>query len=199
MKALKDKKILLGVGGGIAAYKACELVRRLSEQGADVHVILTKAAQKFVTALSFQSLSQNPVHSDLFDLTEESEMSHIKLADEADLMLIAPATADLLAKLAHGHADDLLTTAVLVTRAPLFFAPSMNVNMWEKAIVQQNIQTLQSRGYHMVEPAEGYLACGWEGKGRLAEVETIVEALKNFQISNSDKVLKKKASKILRS
>ncbi len=193
MKTLQGKKILLGIGGGIAAYKSCDLLRRLTEQGAEVHVILTKAAQKFVTALTFQSLSQNPVHTDLFDLTEESEMSHIKLADEADLMLIAPATADLIAKLAHGHADDLLTTAVLVTRAPVFFAPSMNVNMWEKAIVQQNIKTLQSRGYFMIEPAEGALACGWEGKGRLAEVESIVETLKNFQSVKTSNNIKKKA------
>ncbi len=177
MDDLKNKKILLGVSGGIAAYKACEVTRRLTERGAEVRVILTKAAEKFVTALSFQALSQHPVHSDLFNLTEESEMGHIKLADEADLFLIAPATADLLAKLATGLADDLLTTAALVTRAPLLFAPSMNVNMWEKEVVQENIRKLQSRGCQMIEPAEGYLACGWEGKGRLAEPETIVAAV----------------------
>ncbi|HEX5035271.1 MAG TPA: bifunctional phosphopantothenoylcysteine decarboxylase/phosphopantothenate--cysteine ligase CoaBC, partial [bacterium] len=148
-----------------------------TERGAEVRVILTKAAEKFVTALSFQALSQHPVHSDLFSLTEESEMGHIKLADEADLFLIAPATADLLAKLATGLADDLLTTAALVTRAPILFAPSMNVNMWEKEVVQENIFKLQSRGCRMIEPAEGYLACGWEGKGRLAEPETIVQAV----------------------
>jgi len=174
MDDLKNKKILLGVSGGIAAYKACEVTRRLTERGAEVRVILTKAAEKFVTALTFQALSQHPVHSDLFNLTDESEMGHIKLADEADLFLIAPATADLLAKLAHGQADDLLTTAALVTRAPILFAPSMNVNMWEKEVVQENIRKLQSRSYQMIEPAEGYLACGWEGKGRLAEPETIV-------------------------
>ncbi|HKX12246.1 MAG TPA: bifunctional phosphopantothenoylcysteine decarboxylase/phosphopantothenate--cysteine ligase CoaBC [bacterium] len=177
MDDLKNKKILLGVSGGIAAYKACEVTRRLTERGAEVRVVLTKAAEKFVTALSFQALSQHPVHSDLFNLTEESEMGHIKLADEADLFLIAPATADVLAKLATGLADDLLTTAALVTRAPLLFAPSMNVNMWEKEVVQENIRKLQSRGCQMIEPAEGYLACGWEGKGRLAEPETIVAAV----------------------
>ncbi|MDL1872614.1 bifunctional phosphopantothenoylcysteine decarboxylase/phosphopantothenate--cysteine ligase CoaBC [Deltaproteobacteria bacterium PRO3] len=186
--SLKGKKILLGVGGGIAAYKSCELLRRLTERGADVHVVLTPSAQQFVTALTFQALSQHPVHTDLFSLTEESEMSHIKLADEADLLLIAPATADLIAKLAHGIANDLLTTVALVTRAPVFFAPSMNVNMWEKDVVQNNVQTLLRRGYRMVEPAEGYLACGWEGKGRLAEPEVILSAVeRHFSDGGSGK------------
>lgn len=188
--SLKGKKILLGVSGGIAAYKACELLRRLNDRGADVHVILTASAQKFVTPLTFQALSQKPVHTDLFSLTEESEMSHIKLADEADLLLIAPATADILAKLAHGLADDLLTTIALVTRAPIFFAPSMNVNMWEKPVVQENISTLSKRGYSMVEPTEGYLACGWEGKGRLAEPEAILAKLEGY-FSPSKKSKKK--------
>lgn len=175
--ALQGKKILFGVSGGIAAYKACELLRRLTERGAEVHVILTHSAQQFVTALTFQALSQHPVHTDLFNLTEESEMSHIKLADEADLLLIAPATADLIAKLAHGMANDLLSTVALVTRAPLFFAPSMNVNMWEKEIVQDNVRSLVKRGGKMIEPTAGYLACGWEGKGRLAEPEAILAAV----------------------
>jgi phosphopantothenoylcysteine decarboxylase/phosphopantothenate--cysteine ligase len=175
MMQLKGKNILLGVGGGIAAYKACELLRRLTDAGATVHVVLTSAAQQFVTALTFQSLSQNPVHTDLFNLTEESEMSHIKLADQADLVLIAPATADLIAKAAYGMAGDLLTTILLVTRAPVILAPSMNVNMWEKEIVQKNIQTLRERGYQIIEPDEGYLACGWEGRGRLADPEGIVQ------------------------
>jgi len=186
--SLKGKKILLGVGGGIAAYKSCELLRRLTERGADVHVVLTPSAQQFVTALTFQALSQHPVHTDLFNLTEESEMSHIKLADETDLLLIAPATADLIAKLAHGMANDLLTTVALVARAPVYFAPSMNVNMWEKDVVQDNVKTLLSRGYRMVEPAEGYLACGWEGKGRLAEPEVILAAVeRHFSDGGSGK------------
>lgn len=175
MMELKGKNILLGVGGGIAAYKACEILRRLTDAGAEVHVVLTSAAQQFVTALTFQSLSQHPVHTDLFNLTEESEMSHIKLADKADLVLIAPATADLIAKAACGMAGDLLTTVLLVTRAPVILAPSMNVNMWEKEIVQQNIRILKERGYQIIEPDEGYLACGWEGKGRLADPEGIVQ------------------------
>lgn len=183
MANLSKKKILLGVGGGIAAYKACEILRRLTDAGADVHVVLTKAAQKFVTPLTFQSLSQNPIHTDLFNLTEESEMSHIKLADGADLMLIAPATADLIAKMACGLADDLLTTSVLVCRSPIFVAPSMNVNMWEKEIVQKNLQILRDRGIQIIEPEEGYLACGWEGKGRLAEVDTIVSTLSKNKVA----------------
>jgi phosphopantothenoylcysteine decarboxylase/phosphopantothenate--cysteine ligase len=195
---LKGKKLILGVGGGIAAYKACELTRRLSDAGADVHVVLTESAQQFVTPMSFQALSQNAVHTDLFSLTQESEMNHIKLADEADALVIAPATADILAKMAHGMAGDLLTTLVLVTRAPIFFAPSMNVNMWEKEIVQQNVGTLVARGFHLIEPEEGYLACGWEGKGRLAEVETILGALQGFSASPR-KAAKKKVFKIRKS
>lgn len=193
---LKGKKVLIGVCGGIAAYKACELVRRLSDLGSDVHVVLTASAQQFITPMSFQALSQNPVHTDLFNLSEESEMNHIKLADETDLMIIAPATADILAKLACGMAGDLLTTIALVTRAPIFFAPSMNVNMWEKDIVQKNIQVLQERGYRMVEPEAGYLACGWEGKGRLAEVETILHMIQTHVSPSEKKSLKKKASSV---
>lgn len=174
---LNHKKIILGVSGGIAAYKACELVRRLQDQGADVHVVLTQAAQKFVTPLSFQALSQNAVHTNLFDLTEESQMGHIQLADEADLVLIAPTSADLLAKMSIGMADDLLTTLILVTRAPVFLVPAMNVNMWEKSIVQENIQKLQEQNFQVLEPAEGNLACGWQGKGRLPEVPEIVSWL----------------------
>jgi len=195
---LSGKKCLLGVGGGIAAYKACELVRRLTDLGADVHVILTKSAQHFITALTFQSLSHNPVHTDLFNLTEESEMSHIKLADEADLVVIAPATADLIAKVAVGLADDLLTTALLVTRAPVIFAPSMNVNMWEKEVVQKNLQTLKMRGYQIVEPEEGYLACGWEGKGRLADTDLILKAIQgSHDLKKSGKKKSLSGKKIL--
>jgi phosphopantothenoylcysteine decarboxylase/phosphopantothenate--cysteine ligase len=180
MSNLKGKKIILGVSGGIAAFKACEILRRLQEKGSEIHVVLTQAAQKFVTPLTFQSLSQNPVHTDLFNLTEESEMSHIKLADEADLLLIAPATADLIGRLAHGLADDLLTTVALVTKAPLLLAPSMNVNMWEKAVVQENIQTLKKRGVRFLDPESGYLACGWEGKGRLPGVDVITEEVEQI-------------------
>ncbi len=191
---IRGKKILLGVCGGIAAYKACELVRRLTDGGVDVHVILTASGQQFITPLTFQSLTHNPVHTDLFNLTEESEMSHIKLADEADLVIIAPATADVIAKMAVGMANDLLTTVILVTKAPVFLAPSMNVNMWEKDIVQKNIRTLQERGYIFIEPEEGYLACGWEGKGRLAETETILSAIKGRNSRSATKSKKKTLS-----
>jgi phosphopantothenoylcysteine decarboxylase/phosphopantothenate--cysteine ligase len=191
---LKNKKIILGVSGGIAAYKSCEIVRRLSDQGAEVHVVLTQSAQQFVTPLTFQTLSQNPVHTDLFNLNEESEMNHIKLADEADLIIIAPATADVIGKIAYGLAGDLLSTIVLATGAPLYFAPSMNVNMWEKEVVQKNIQKLQSRGYQMIESEAGYLACGWEGKGRMAEPETILDAILNY-FKKSDAKSKKKSRK----
>lgn len=193
---LKGKKVILGVSGGIAAYKACELARRMQDAGADVHVILTASAQQFVTALTFQSLTGNPVHTDLFSLTEESEMSHIQLADTADFLVIAPATADLIAKLAVGMANDLLTTVVLVTKAPIFLAPSMNVNMWEKDIVQQNIAVLKKRGLKFIEPDAGYLACGWEGKGRLAEPEAILRELGG---GNTSLPAKKKAFKVKKS
>lgn len=178
MTTLKDKKILLGVSGGIAAYKACEILRRLQDEGAEVRVVLTSSAQKFITPLTFQSLSGHPVHTDLFSLTEESEMGHIKLADEADLVLVAPATADLIARMAHGLADDLLTTLLLVTRAPVVLAPSMNVNMWEKSVTQENLSKLKKRGAEIIDPEEGELACGWVGKGRLADVEKIIEVVK---------------------
>lgn len=184
---LKNKKVVLGVAGGIAAYKACDLARRLTDQGADVHVILTTSAQEFITPLTFQSLTGNAVHTDLFSLTEESEMSHIHLADSADLIIVAPTTADLIAKIAVGMANDLLTTVLLVTRSPVFLAPSMNVNMWEKEVVQKNLRTLQDRGYHIVEPEEGFLACGWEGKGRLAESEAILKAVRNLSASTAKK------------
>ncbi len=174
---LKDKKIILGVSGGIAAYKACDLVRRLQDEGAEVHVVLTAAAQQFVTPMTFQALSQNAVHTDLFSLTEESQMGHIQLADEADLILIAPASADLIAKLSTGMANDLLTTLVLVTQAPIFLAPAMNVNMWAKPVVQKNIVTLKERGFLIIDPEEGSLACGWEGAGRLPEVKNMISWL----------------------
>lgn len=191
MSPLKDKKIVLGVSGGIAAYKACEILRRLMDQGAEVHVVLTPAAQKFITPLSFQALSGRAVHTDLFSLTEESEMGHIQLADQADLILIAPTTADLIGRVRAGLAGDLLCTILLASKAPVLFVPSMNVNMWEQAIVQENIQALSQRGYHFIEPETGYLACGWVGKGRLADVEQILAKTNELLLTNSN--LKKKS------
>src|SRR6266446_10496420 len=172
---MKDKTIVLGVTGGIAAYKAAEIVRLLVKEGAAVRVIMTKNAQEFITPLTLQTLSGHPVSSETFNLTQESEIGHIRLADSADLMLIAPATANVIAKLAHGLADDLLTTLLLATTAPILIAPAMNVHMYAHPLVQENMRKLASLGYSFVEPTEGFLACGYEGKGRLADPEDIVE------------------------
>ncbi len=174
---LQNKNILLGVSGGIAAYKAAELVRLLVKAGATVRVVMTRNAQEFITPLTLQSLSGNPVSTDTFDLTQESEIGHIRLADTADLVLIAPATANILAKLAHGLADDLLSTLLLVARAPVVIAPTMNVHMYAHPATQENLKTLQRFGHHIIEPTEGDLACGYEGKGRLAEPAQIVECV----------------------
>ncbi len=176
---LQNKNILLGVSGGIAAYKAAELVRLLVKAGATVRVVMTKNAQEFITPLTLQSLSGNPVSTETFDLTQESEIGHIRLADTADLVLIAPATANILAKLAHGIADDLLSTLLLVTRAPVVIAPAMNVHMYAHPATQENLKTVQRFGHHIIEPAEGDLACGYEGKGRLAEPAQIVECVES--------------------
>ena len=174
---LKGKKIVLGITGGIAAYKSAELTRRLVEQGAEVHVMMTKAAQQFITPLTLQTLSGHPVHADLFSLTEEQEIGHIHLADTADLILVAPATADILAKVTHGICDHLITTVLCATRAPVLFAPSMNVHMWENPIVQENIRALKKHRYTILEPDSGYLACGYTGKGRLPEPDALIQAI----------------------
>ncbi len=174
---LKGKKIVLGVTGGIAAYKAAELVRELVRADGEVFVVMTKAAQAFVTPLTFQTLSGNKVTTELFSLIDESEIGHISLADRADLLVIAPATANVIGKIASGIADDLLTTIVMATTAPVLLAPAMNVHMWENAVCQENIEKLRSRGYHFIDPEAGELACGYEGKGRLVEIPAIVEEI----------------------
>lgn len=179
-KSLKGKTIVVGVCGGIAAYKSCELVRLFIEAGADVHVMMSKSAQQFIGPLTFQTLTGNPCHTELFDLTQEQEISHIALADRADAMVIAPATANIIAKLAYGLADDLLSTVVLATQAPLVIAPSMNVNMWDNVATQDNVATLKKRGHHMLDPESGYLACGWEGKGRLPDPQVIFDAVRTI-------------------
>jgi phosphopantothenoylcysteine decarboxylase/phosphopantothenate--cysteine ligase len=171
---LASKHIVLGIGGGIAAYKAAELVRLLVKAGAVVDVVMTRAAQQFITPLTLQALSGRPVATELFDLVQESEIGHIALADRAELLLIAPATADLVARLALGLGDDLLTTLALACRAPLLLAPAMNVNMWQHPSVQDNLARLVQRGAHVVGPAAGELACGWIGTGRLVEPVEIV-------------------------
>ncbi len=172
---LTNKKIILGICGGIAVYKAVELLRLLTKAGAEVHVIMTSAAQEFVTPLTFQALSSNPVHTELFNLIAEREIGHISLADQADLFIIVPATANVIGKIAAGIADDLLTTTVMATKAPVLFAPAMNVNMFTNPIYRENEQKLRRLGYLFVDPIRGTLACGWEGEGKLAAPETIFE------------------------
>ena len=180
MSVLKDKTIVLGVTGGIAAYKAAEIVRILIQRGAKVRVVMTRNAQEFITPLTMQTLSQNPVATDTFSLTQESEIGHIRLADTADAILIAPATADVIAKAAVGIADDLLTTILLATRAPVAFAPAMNVNMYAHPTVTENLERLRSRGVTIIQPAEGELACGYEGKGRLPDPAIVVDEVERM-------------------
>lgn len=177
MMLLQGKKILLGVGGGIAAYRAVELMRLLMKQGADVRCVMSRAAQQFVTPLTFEALSGNTVHHDLFDLTADHGMGHIQLVRWADVIVVAPMTANMIAKVAHGMADDLLSTLLLVADVPVLIAPAMNVSMWEAAVTQQNLYTLQQRGVAVVAPVAGELACGEQGAGRLAEPLAIVQAV----------------------
>jgi len=171
------KTIVVGVTGGIAAYRTCELVRALVKGGHRVKVVMTEAATRFVTPLTFRTLTSEPVAVSLWADAPESKIHHISLADEADVMLIAPCTANVIAKLAHGRADDVLTTAALATEAPLIVAPAMNVHMWRKPVTRANIATLRARGTVIVEPATGELACGDVGEGRLAPMDSILEAV----------------------
>jgi len=168
--------VVLGVTGCIGAYKACEVLRELQRREVDVRVVMTAAATRFVTPMTFEALSRHPVFHDQWALGVNGEIRHISLADEAELLLVAPATANILGKFARGIADDALSTLYLATRAPVVVAPAMNVNMLEHPAVGENLAVLRARGVSVVEPGSGYLACGWLGKGRLAEVEEIVEA-----------------------
>lgn len=177
---LRGKRILLIVSGGIAAYKCLELIRRLRERGASVRCVLTKGGAQFVTPLSLSALSEDKVYTDLFSLTDEAEMGHIQLSRDADLLLVVPASADILAKMAHGMADDLATTALLATDKAVMVAPSMNVRMWTHAATQANLTTLQARGVHVVGPVEGDMACGEFGPGRMAEPDAIADAVSDF-------------------
>lgn len=177
---LKDKNIILGVTGGIAAYKCVDLVSRLRKQGADVHVILTKGAQNFVTETAMREISGNPVVTSMWQEIQQYDVEHIALAQLADVVLVAPATANVIAKCACGMADDMLTTTLLATKAPVFFAPAMNTNMYENSITQQNLHTLQERGCHIIDPAAGHLACGTSGVGRMPEPQELVEILADF-------------------
>jgi len=168
------KTIILGVCGSIAAYKAADLTSKLTKQGHQVFVVMTESATQFVGAMTFQTLSRNPVTSGVFDERDSWRPTHIDLADRADLFLIAPATANVIAKLANGIADDALTSIALATRAPFLIAPAMNGKMWLHDATQQNVMTLKSRGAEFIGPEEGMLACGYEGVGRLWKVEDIV-------------------------
>ncbi len=177
---LEGKKIVLGVTGGIAAYKTVEVASRLRQAGAEVYVIMTRAAKEFVTELTFREISGHPVASDMWAPVTHWNVAHIALANLADAVLVAPATANLLAKAAHGLADDMLTTTLLATAAPLFFAPAMNSRMYLNPVTQENIAALRGRGVHIIEPASGHLACGTAGPGRLPEPEELVAVLESF-------------------
>ena len=177
IKDLKGKNILLGVTGGISAYKSCELSRLLMKDGADVNVVMTSNAEKFVSALTFQYLTGNKVSNDMYDVSDP-KISHIDLADKADLIIICPATANFISKFANGIADNLLLNILLATKARIIVCPAMNVNMYENKIIQENIIKLKKNGVIFIEPETGELACGWEGKGRLAEIENILKFIK---------------------
>ncbi len=174
------RRVLLIIGGGIAAYKSLELIRLFRGRGIGVRVILTKAGKEFVTRLSAASLSGDKVYDDLFSLTDEAEMGHIELSRSADLVVVAPATADLMAKCANGQANDLASTALLATDKPVLMAPAMNVRMWEHPAVRRNLQTLRGDGVHFVGPDEGEMACGEFGMGRMAEPQAILDASANL-------------------
>ena len=182
----KKPCIVLGVTGGIAVYKACELLRLLQKRGIDVFVVMTQNACRFVAPLTFETLSGHPVAVDTFDRPQTWEVEHIALAKRADLFLIAPATANIIGKMACGIADDMLSTTVMATRAPVLVAPAMNTGMWESAAVQQNVKTLQARGVQFVMPASGHLACGDSGAGKLEDVEIIAERAREMLFAKRD-------------
>ena len=174
----RGKNIILGVTASIAIYKSCDIVRRLKQAGFSVNVIMTKEAEELIRPIVFQSLSGNKVHSGLFDEPEAWEIEHVSLADRASLVLIAPATANIIGKIASGISDDLLTCVICATTAPVLICPAMNENMFKNKITQENIKKLKSLGYRFVEPRKGKLACGKTGVGCLAEVDDLVEEIK---------------------
>ncbi|MDX1590312.1 MAG: bifunctional phosphopantothenoylcysteine decarboxylase/phosphopantothenate--cysteine ligase CoaBC, partial [Oleiphilaceae bacterium] len=182
MDRLINKRILLGVTGGIAAYKSAELVRRLQDAGAEVRVVMTAGACEFITPLTMQALSGHPVHTDLLDPNAEAAMGHIELARWADLVLIAPASANFMARMAHGHGNDLLTTLCLATGAPIAICPAMNQQMWADAGTQRNLLMIQEKGVHVFGPAAGSQACGEVGPGRMLEpAEIAAQAAEVFE------------------
>lgn len=181
---LKGRTIILGVTGSIAAYKAADITSRLTEAGASVYPVMTANASRFIAPLTLQTLARNPVGADLWEEEKDWQPGHIDLADRADLLLVAPATAHCIASFAHGLAPDLLGSIHLATEAPVIIAPAMNGKMLAHAATQANVQSLKNRGYHFIEPDKGMLACGYEGKGKLASVETIIDyVLAFFKVS----------------
>src|SRR5699024_3076833 len=193
---LKDKKIALYVTGGIAVYKVVDLMRSFIKNGAEVRVAMTESATKFVTPMTFQILSRHEVYVDTFCENDPSHVAHVDLSDWADISVIAPATANTIAKMAYGLADNFVTSALLATASPLFVVPAMNTDMFENPATQENIQTLKSRGIYIVEPDTGFLAEGYEGKGRYPENKRILEELENFIIT-TEKTLTLRGYKIL--
>lgn len=177
---MKGKRIVVGVTGGIAVFKAAALVSQLTQRGAEVQVIMTQSATQFVTPLTFQTLSRNPVALDTFEEKDPSVVTHIDIADHADLFVIAPATANILAKLAHGLGDDMLSTTLLATQAPVMIAPAMNVHMYQNPVVQENMEKLRKLGHIFIDPGSGQLACGYVGQGRMEEPEKIISAIEAF-------------------
>ena len=184
--SLEGKNVVLGVTGGIAAYKACELCSRLRKSGAQVYVIMTKNACEFVAPLTFETLSNHPVVTDTFKRPDTWEVEHVALAKRADLFVIAPATANIMAKMACGIADDMLSTTVLATRAPVLIAPAMNTGMWENIATRENAETLKRRGVHFIGPEGGFLACGDNGAGRMSEAKDIFEAAEKILSAAQD-------------
>lgn len=189
---LHGKRVLLIVAGGIAAYKSLELVRRIREAGGSVRAILTEGGAQFVTPMSLSALSGDTVYQELFSLTDEADMGHIQLSRDADLLVVAPATADIMAKMTNGLASDLATTALLATDKPVMIAPAMNVRMWDHPATQDNLATLQSRGVRVIGPSEGDMACGEFGMGRMAEPAEILQAITAFFL-NSDRLQGRRA------
>jgi phosphopantothenoylcysteine decarboxylase len=177
---LHNREVLLGVSGGVAAYKSADLCSKLVQQGAKVTVIMTESAHQFIGARTFEALTRRPVYSHAFEAKEHFQGEHIGLAQRADICVIAPATAQTIARLAHGMADDLLSTAMLVTTAPVLIAPAMNCDMWAKPAVQRNVAQLTEDGYHFVGPDEGWLSCGQVGAGRMSEPASILKVVEQL-------------------
>jgi phosphopantothenoylcysteine decarboxylase/phosphopantothenate--cysteine ligase len=174
---MKGKHVVLGVTGGISAYKAADLTSKLVQAGAEVTVVMTESAARFVTPLTFETLSRRQVHTEMWHAEGEFSSSHLALSEWADVVLVAPATANIIAKLAHGIADDLLSTMLLAVDSPVVLAPAMNERMWKNPVVRDNVRRLKELGYHVVGPGEGYLACGVVGMGRLADVKDILDVV----------------------